>query len=155
MRRAYRDGIVQGWDLHPAQLPARYGALFATLREEIPPAAARLRQFLDQAAQATRLGAEFDDAATARGPPQRAAAGGRVRRGDHAEIEAALGHSARARPRTPGRLRASSSILATADAQRARFRHSAMSRSASMTSAVQPVWWLAPRPRPVSPWKNS
>ena len=23
------------------------------------------------------------------------------------------------------------------------------------TSAVQPVWWLAPRPRPVSPWKNS
>jgi hypothetical protein len=24
-----------------------------------------------------------------------------------------------------------------------------------MTSAVQPVWWLAPRPRPVSPWKYS
>ena len=23
------------------------------------------------------------------------------------------------------------------------------------TSAVQPVWWLAPRPRPVSPWKYS
>jgi Domain of unknown function (DUF6986) len=67
IRRAYRDGIVQGWDLHPAQLPARYGALFATLREEIAPAAARLRKFLDQAAQATRLGAEFDDAATARG----------------------------------------------------------------------------------------
>ena len=35
VRRAYRDGIVQGWDLHPAQLPARYGALFAALREEI------------------------------------------------------------------------------------------------------------------------
>ncbi len=83
VRRAYRDGIVQGWDLHPAQLPARYGALFATLREEIPPAAARLRQFLDQAAQATRLGAEFDDAATARGLLNglRRAVG--VRRGDH------------------------------------------------------------------------
>ena len=39
VRRAYRDGIIQGWDLHPAQLPARYGALFATLREEIAPAA--------------------------------------------------------------------------------------------------------------------
>ena len=24
-----------------------------------------------------------------------------------------------------------------------------------MTSAVQPVWWLAPSPRPVSPWKYS
>ena len=23
------------------------------------------------------------------------------------------------------------------------------------TSAVQPVWWLAPRPAPVSPWKYS
>ena len=24
-----------------------------------------------------------------------------------------------------------------------------------MTSAVQPVWWLAPRPAPLSPWKYS
>jgi hypothetical protein len=67
VRRAYGDGIVQGWDLHPAQLPARYGALYALLREELPAATTRLRQFLDQAAQATRLGAVFDDAATARG----------------------------------------------------------------------------------------
>lgn len=93
VRRAYRDGIVQGWDLHPVQLPARYGALFATLREEIPPAAARLRQFLDQAAQATRLGAEFDDAATARGllnGLRRAVESGAA---TTTEIETALGHS--------------------------------------------------------------
>jgi hypothetical protein len=92
IRRAYRDGIVQGWDLHPAQLPARYGALFATLREEIPSAAARLRKFLDQAAQATRLGAEFDDAATARGllnGLRRSVDCGAATLG---EIETALGH---------------------------------------------------------------
>jgi len=93
IRRAYRDGIVQGWDLHPAQLPARYGALFATLREEIPAATARLRKFLDQAAQATRLGAEFDDAATARGlltGLRRAVDSGAATLG---EVETALGHS--------------------------------------------------------------
>jgi hypothetical protein len=93
VRRAYRDGIIQGWDLHPAQLPARYGALFATLREEIAPAAARLRKFLDQAAQATRLGAEFDDAATARGllnGLRRAVDCGAA---STAEIETAVGHS--------------------------------------------------------------
>jgi uncharacterized protein DUF6986 len=103
IRRAYRDGIVQGWDLHPAQLPARYGALFATLREEIAPAAARLRKFLDQSAQATRLGAEFDDAATARGllnGLQRAVECGAA---TSADIETALGHSlAHARERLGG-----------------------------------------------------
>ncbi len=93
VRRAYRDGIVQGWDLHPAQLPARYGALFATLREEIPGAAARLRQFLDQAAQATRLGAEFDDAATARGLLNGLRRAVECGAATTEEIETALGHS--------------------------------------------------------------
>jgi hypothetical protein len=92
VRRAYRDGILQGWDLHPAQLPARYGALFATLREEIPPAAARLRQFLDQAAQATRLGAEFDDAATARGLLNGLLRAAECGAATTSEIEALLGH---------------------------------------------------------------
>jgi len=92
VRRAYRDGIVQGWDLHPAQLPARYGALFATLREEIAPAAARLRQFLDQAAQATRLGAEFDDAATARGLLNGLRRAVECGAATTSEIETALGH---------------------------------------------------------------
>jgi|RhiMethySRZTD1v2_1073278.scaffolds.fasta_scaffold198886_2 hypothetical protein len=93
VRRAYRDGIIQGWDLHPAQLPARYGALFATLREEIPPAAARLRKFLDQAAQATRLGAEFDDAATARGLLNGLARAVECGAASTSEIETVLGHS--------------------------------------------------------------
>lgn len=93
VRRAYRDGIVQGWDLHPAQLPARYGALFATLREEIPSAAARLRRFLDQAAQATRLGAEFDDAATARGLLNGLRRAVECGAATTAEVETALGHS--------------------------------------------------------------
>lgn len=93
VRRAYRDGIIQGWDLHPAQLPARYGALFATLREEIAPAAARLRKFLDQAAQATRLGAEFDDAATARGLLNGLRRAVECGAASTAEIETALGHS--------------------------------------------------------------
>lgn len=92
VRRAYRDGIVQGWDLHPAQLPARYGALFATLREEIPSAAARLRRFLDQAAQATRLGAEFDDAATARGLLNGLRRAVECGAATTVEVETALGH---------------------------------------------------------------
>src|SRR6516164_3245223 len=32
---------------------------------------------------------------------------------------------------------------------------SAVRRTRSATSAVQPVWWQAPTPRPVSPWKYS
>jgi hypothetical protein len=93
VRRAYRDGIVQGWDLHPGQLPARYGALFAALREEIAPSAVRLRKFLDQAAQATRLGAEFDDAATARGLLNGLRRAVECGAASSAEIETALGHS--------------------------------------------------------------
>jgi citrate lyase beta subunit len=65
VKRALEDGISQGWDLHPAQLPARFGALFAYFAAELEPAGARLRAFLDRAAQATRLGSMFDDAATA------------------------------------------------------------------------------------------
>ena len=65
VKRALEDGVFQGWDLHPAQLPARFGALFAFFHAELEPAGARLRSFLDRAAQANRLGVMFDDAATA------------------------------------------------------------------------------------------
>ena len=67
VRRALDDGIYQGWDLHPAQLPARYAATYAFFREGLADATARLRAFTDRAAQATRVGAQFDDAATGRG----------------------------------------------------------------------------------------
>ena len=92
VRRACRDGILQGWDLHPAQLPARYGALFAVLREELPTAVARLRKFLDQAAQATRLGAVFDDAATARGLLNGLVRAVECGAASSSEVEAALEH---------------------------------------------------------------
>jgi hypothetical protein len=62
-----RNGIYQGWDLHPAQLPTRYAAAFSFFHESLPVAAARLRYFVDRAAQATLVGNVFDDAATGQG----------------------------------------------------------------------------------------
>ncbi|MBL8175885.1 MAG: hypothetical protein JNK48_14510 [Bryobacterales bacterium] len=61
---ALADGIVQGWDLHPAQLPVRYAAVFSYFRELLPSALARYRNFVQQSEQATRVGTAFDDAAT-------------------------------------------------------------------------------------------
>lgn len=60
-------GIYQGWDLHPAQLPVRYAALFAFFLGGLESASSRLRGFIDKAAQATLLGDVFDDAATGQG----------------------------------------------------------------------------------------
>ena len=60
-------GFYQGWDLHPAQLVTRYAAVFSFFLEGFEPAAARLSNFLEKAAQATLLGDVFDDAATGQG----------------------------------------------------------------------------------------
>jgi len=60
-------GFYQGWDLHPAQLVTRYAALFAFFLDGIDAAAARLRNFVEKAAQATLVGDVFDDAATGQG----------------------------------------------------------------------------------------
>jgi citrate lyase beta subunit len=62
-----RNGIYQGWDLHPAQLPTRYAAAFSFFHESLPVAATRLRNFVNKAAQATLVGNVFDDAATGQG----------------------------------------------------------------------------------------
>jgi citrate lyase beta subunit len=67
IRRALALGIYQGWDLHPAQLPARYGAVYAFFLAERTAMAARLRGFVAKATQATRSGQIFDDAATGQG----------------------------------------------------------------------------------------
>lgn len=67
VRHALRHGYYQGWDLHPAQLPVRYAAVYAFFLEGLPAAAARLRAFLAQAARATLSGGVFDDAATGQG----------------------------------------------------------------------------------------
>jgi citrate lyase beta subunit len=65
--RALVDGIYQGWDLHPAQIPIRYAAVYAFFLTGLDATAARLAHFLERAAQATRFGAHFDDAATGQG----------------------------------------------------------------------------------------
>lgn len=66
-RRALANGFYQGWDLHPAQLPSRYAAVFSFFLENIDSAAERMRNFIEKAAQATRVGQVFDDAAMAQG----------------------------------------------------------------------------------------
>lgn len=67
VRHSLENGFYQGWDLHPAQLPTRYAAVFAFFLESLDPASERLRNFLDRAAQATLVGEVFDDAATGQG----------------------------------------------------------------------------------------
>ncbi len=66
-RRALYDGFYQGWDLHPAQIPARLAAVFSFFHEGMEAASARLRNFVAAAAQATHVGGVFDDAATGQG----------------------------------------------------------------------------------------
>jgi citrate lyase beta subunit len=67
VQRSLMHGFYQGWDLHPAQLPTRYAAVYAFFLQSFQSSAARLRNFEDQSAQATRVGEVFDDAATGRG----------------------------------------------------------------------------------------
>lgn len=67
VRHSLVHGFYQGWDLHPAQLPTRYAAVFAFFLEGLDLAAQRLRNFVDKAAQATLVGDVFDDAATGQG----------------------------------------------------------------------------------------
>jgi hypothetical protein len=67
VRRSLMLGFYQGWDLHPGQLVTRYAALYTFFLEAYAPAAARLKNFMENAAQATLLGNSFDDAATGQG----------------------------------------------------------------------------------------
>lgn len=73
-RYAYADtmnslqqGIYQGWDLHPAQLTARYAAVYTFFLEGLDAASERLSAFVEKAARATLVGDVFDDAATGQG----------------------------------------------------------------------------------------
>ena len=67
IRHSLASAFYQSWDLHPAQLVTRYAAVYAFYLEGLDAAAARLKNFVDKAAQATRVGDVFDDAATAQG----------------------------------------------------------------------------------------
>lgn len=64
VRHSLEGGIYQGWDLHPAQLPIRYTAVYAFFLEQLEEMTARLAAFMHKSAQATLLGEVFDDAAT-------------------------------------------------------------------------------------------
>ena len=61
------NGFYQSWDLHPAQLAARYAAVYSFFLEAEDSQTRRLKNFVGRAAQATLTGNIFDDAASAEG----------------------------------------------------------------------------------------
>lgn len=67
IRHSLANGFYQGWDLHPAQLVARYGTLYAFFLKSLDAATKRLKNFVDELGQATLSGTSFDDAATGQG----------------------------------------------------------------------------------------
>jgi hypothetical protein len=67
LRHALSMGLYQGWDLHPAQLPVRYAAIYDFFLAQRDSTIGRLNKFLDQRGQAVRSGEAFDDAASVRG----------------------------------------------------------------------------------------
>ena len=62
-----RNGIYEGWDLHPAQIVVRYAAVYSFFLAGLAPASARLKTFVEKAALASLFGDVFDDAATGQG----------------------------------------------------------------------------------------
>ncbi len=46
VRRSLERGIYQGWDMHPAHLPSRYGATYSFFREGLHRAAERLHAYV-------------------------------------------------------------------------------------------------------------
>jgi citrate lyase beta subunit len=67
VQHSLTNAFYQGWDLHPAQLPTRYAAVYSFFLESLDPAAERLHNFVEKAARATLVGDVFDDAATGQG----------------------------------------------------------------------------------------
>jgi citrate lyase beta subunit len=67
IRHSLVNGYYQGWDLHPAQLPVRYAASYVFFLEGMEAASARLKAFIEKAAQATLVCDVFDDAASGQG----------------------------------------------------------------------------------------
>ena len=61
------NGFYQSWDLHPAQLAARYAAVYSFFLESQEIQAKRLKGFVEKASQAMTTGNTFDDAASAQG----------------------------------------------------------------------------------------
>ncbi|MCC3157363.1 phosphoenolpyruvate kinase [Hymenobacter sp. 15J16-1T3B] len=61
------NGLYQGWDLNPAQLPMRYAATYTFFLSSYSDALHRLKTFVERAAISTLTGDIFDDAATGQG----------------------------------------------------------------------------------------
>jgi citrate lyase beta subunit len=61
------NGLYQGWDLNPAQLPMRYAATYSFFLSSYDDAVFRLKTFVERAAISTLTGDIFDDAATGQG----------------------------------------------------------------------------------------
>jgi citrate lyase beta subunit len=61
------NGMYQGWDLNPAQVPMRYAATYNFFLNSIQDATNRLKIFVERAAISTLTGDIFDDAATGQG----------------------------------------------------------------------------------------
>lgn len=61
------NGLYQGWDLNPAQLPMRYAATYHFFLSSYDDAVHRLKTFVERAAISTLTGDIFDDAATGQG----------------------------------------------------------------------------------------
>jgi citrate lyase beta subunit len=67
IQHSLETAFYQGWDLHPAQLPTRYAAVYSFFLEGLDAASERLKNFVEKAAKATLVGDVFDDAATGQG----------------------------------------------------------------------------------------
>jgi citrate lyase beta subunit len=67
IQHSLTNAYYQGWDLHPAQLPTRYAAVYSFFLESLEAASERLSNFVEKAAKATLVGDVFDDAATGQG----------------------------------------------------------------------------------------
>src|ERR1051325_10804915 len=67
IQHSLTNAFYQGWDLHPAQLPTRYAAVYAFFLDSLEAASERLRNFVEKAAKSTLVGDVFDDAATGQG----------------------------------------------------------------------------------------
>jgi len=67
VQHSLENAYYQGWDLHPAQLPTRYAAVYAFFLESLDAASERLKNFVEKAAKATLVGDVFDDTATGQG----------------------------------------------------------------------------------------
>ncbi len=67
VQHSLENAYYQGWDLHPAQLPTRYAAVYSFFLQSLDAASERLKNFVAKAAKATLVGDVFDDAATGQG----------------------------------------------------------------------------------------